>query len=183
MTQLSLLPHTPAPLPEPQPIRHRTAEISPCDRYRYRLTREWSDEPPDTFVMLNPSTADADEDDATIRKCVRYAQRWGYGSLVVVNLYAWRTTDPRTLPVGPEAIGPDTDGWLSQAALDALDSGGPLVAAWGTKAQAQRVEDVLKLPGMSRLSCLSITRDGHPGHPLYLRNTAPLVDWTPRRAR
>ncbi|GGX02122.1 DUF1643 domain-containing protein [Streptomyces chryseus] len=172
-----------APLPDPQPIRRRTAEISVCDRYRYRLTREWSDAAPATFVMLNPSTADADQDDATIRKCVRYAQRWGLGSLVVVNLYAYRATLPRHLPDGPEAIGPDNDGWLSQAALDALDSGGPLVAAWGAHATEQRVADVLTLPGMGRLKCLSVTRGGQPGHPLYLRGEAQLTDWSPRGGR
>ncbi|MFF9690264.1 DUF1643 domain-containing protein [Streptomyces sp. NPDC014623] len=190
----------PAPtVPTPQPVRHRTAEISPCDRYRYRLTREWDDaRPPATFVMLNPSTADADQDDATVRKCIRYAQRWACGSLVVVNLFAWRSTDPRRLPTGPEAVGPDNDGWLSQAALDALDSGGPLVAAWGAHSTRQprsggselpglevltveqRVADVLTLPGMGRLTALSVTRDGHPGHPLYLRSEARLVAWSPR---
>lgn len=170
----------PRTLPAPQPIRHRTAEISACDRYRYRLTREWSDAAPATFVMLNPSTADADQDDATVRKCARYSQRWGCGSLVVVNLYAWRTADPRLLPAGPEAVGPDNDAWLSQAALDALDSGGPLVAAWGTHATPGRVADVLTLPGMTRLTALSVTRDGHPGHPLYLRGEAQLVAWSPR---
>lgn len=172
-----------APLPDPQPIRRRTAEISPCDRYRYRLTREWSDAAPATFVMLNPSTADADQDDATIRKCTRYAQRWACGSLVVVNLYAWRATNPRDLPAGPEAIGPDNDARLSEAALYALETGGPLVAAWGAHAAEQRVADVLTLPGMDRLSCLSVTRGGQPGHPLYLRSETQLVDWSPGGGR
>ncbi|MYT57691.1 DUF1643 domain-containing protein [Streptomyces sp. SID7834] len=168
-----------------QPVTHRTAEISACGRYRYRLTREWSDAlPPATFVMLNPSTADADQDDATVRKCMRYARRWGCGSLVVVNLYAWRATDPGKLPVDEHLrTGPDADAWLSQAALDALDSGGPLVAAWGTHATEQRVADVLTLPGMNRLTALSTTRNGHPGHPLYLRSEAQLVAWSPRGVR
>ncbi|MEV8394800.1 MULTISPECIES: DUF1643 domain-containing protein [unclassified Streptomyces] len=173
----------PGTLPEPRPITHRTAEISDCGRYRYRLTREWSDARPATFVMLNPSTADADQDDATVRKCTRYAQRWGCGSLVVVNLYAWRATDPRTVPAGPEAVGPDNNSWLTQTALDALDADGPLVAAWGTHASEQRVADVLMLPGMGRLTALSVTRDGHPGHPLYLRGEAQLVVWKPRGVR
>ncbi|EST22803.1 hypothetical protein M877_28920 [Streptomyces niveus NCIMB 11891] len=176
---------TPGVLPEPQPVTRRTAEISHCGRYRYRLTREWDDaRPPATFVMLNPSTADAVQDDATVRKCTRYAQRWGCGSLVVVNLYAWRATDPRELPADERLrVGPDGDGWLSQAALDALDAGGPLVAAWGTHATEQRVADVLTLPGMGRLMALTVTRDGHPGHPLYLRSEARLVNWASRGAR
>lgn len=177
---------TPAPaLPDLLPVTHRTAEISDCGRYRYRLTREWNDaRPPATFVMLNPSTADADQDDATVRKCMRYARRWGCGSLVVVNLYAWRATNPADLPDDEHMrTGPDANGWLTQAALDALDSGGPLVAAWGTHATEQRVADVLTLPGMDRLAALLVTRAGHPGHPLYLRSEAPLVDWSPRGVR
>lgn len=168
-----------------QPVTGRTAEISPCGRYRYRLTREWSAElPPATFVMLNPSVADADQDDATVRKCARYARRWGCGSLVIVNLYAWRATHPRDLPRDENLrIGPDGDAWLSQAALAALDAGGPLVAAWGTHGTDRRVADVLTLPGMSRLSALAVTRDGHPGHPLYLRTGARPVAWSPRGAR
>lgn len=164
----------------PKPITHRTAEISDCGRYRYRLTREWDTAlPPATFVMLNPSTADADQDDATIRKCTRYAQRWGMGSLVVVNLYAWRATDPRTLPTGDEAIGPDNDAWLTQTALDTVDAGGPLVAAWGAHASAHRVADVRALPGMDRLMCLSVTKSGQPGHPLYLPGDQSLGVWEP----
>ncbi|MFF2189274.1 DUF1643 domain-containing protein [Streptomyces sp. NPDC058155] len=181
MARLFDLPGT---LPEPQPIRRRTADLSPDGRYRYRLTRWWDDREPATFVMLNPSVADAERDDPTIRKCVRYAQRWGYGSLVVVNLFAWRATQPENLPadeagIAAVAVGPDNDGWLSQCALDALDSGGPLVGAWGAHATERRVADVLTLPGMGRLSCLSVTAGGQPGHPLYLRGDAQLVDWTP----
>jgi len=163
-----------------KPITHRTAEISDCGRYRYRLTREWeSTLPPAVFVMLNPSTADADQDDATIRRCIAYARRWGMGSLVVVNLYAWRETSPDKLPADAEAIGPDNDGWLSQAALDALDEGGLLIAAWGNNASPQRVADVRSLPGMERLKCLTITSKGQPGHPLRLPNDQPLMDWSP----
>ncbi|MFI5809013.1 DUF1643 domain-containing protein [Streptomyces sp. NPDC051561] len=169
------------PLPEPQPIRHRTAEFSDCGRYRYRLTREWSDAVPATFIMLNPSTADADQDDATTRKCTRFAQRWGCGALVVVNLYAWRATHPRDLP-DDELLrtGPDNDGWLTQAALDALGSGGPLVAGWGANAVEQRVAAVLTLPGMGRLSAFGVTKNGMPGHPLYQRGERRPQPWRPR---
>jgi hypothetical protein len=185
MEQTSLLPLTPTSRPEYRPITHRTVEFSDCGRYRYRLTREWDDtRPPATFVMLNPSTADADRDDPTVRKCVRYAQRWDCGSLVVVNLYAYRATNPNDLPADePTRIGPAGDGWLTQAALDALESGGPLVAAWGARATEQRVADVLTLPGMDRLQCLAVTSAGMPRHPLYVRDAAPLVDWTPAGAR
>lgn len=167
--------------PGARPIQHRTAELSRCGRYRYRLTREWDDaRPPATFVMLNPSTADAEEDDPTVRRCLGFARHWGCGSLVVVNLYAWRATNPADLPADEVLrTGPDNDGWLSQSALDALDSDGPLIAAWGTRAAPRRVADVLSLPGMGRMTALAVTRAGHPGHPLYLPNGLRPMPWRP----
>ncbi|MFD3517742.1 DUF1643 domain-containing protein [Streptomyces sp. NPDC058657] len=171
----------PPPLPEPQPIRHRTAEISACDRYRYRLTREWSDAVPATFVMLNPSTADADQDDATTRKCARFAQRWGCGSLIIVNLYAWRATNPSNLPADELLrVGPDNDRHLSDAAAAAHEADGPLIAAWGANAHLDRVAAVCALPGVGRLACLSVTGNGQPSHPLYLNSDATPSPWRPR---
>src|SRR5712664_2208515 len=86
----------------------RSAGFSCCGLYRYWLRRHWDAElPPVCFVMLNPSTADAERDDPTIRRCCGFSRRWGYGGIVVVNLYAFRTSDPCCLrnavhPVGPE---------------------------------------------------------------------------------
>jgi len=72
----------------------RDALISPCSQYRYWLLRRWSNRPLATFVMLNPSTADANSDDATIRKCMGFADAWGLGGIWVVNLFALRSTNP-----------------------------------------------------------------------------------------
>src|SRR4051812_40135006 len=86
----------PEPTPAP-PTVLGSAILSDCDRYRYLLGREWADGPTAVFVMLNPSTADALHNDPTIRRCLRYAQVWGCGALMVANLYAWRATDPDDL--------------------------------------------------------------------------------------
>ena len=153
-----------------EPPMRRGAVISDCGRYRYRLTRTWDDTlPAATFVMLNPSTADANVDDPTIRRCLGFARAWGCGSLVVVNLYAWRATDPRELLTADDPVGPNNYAYLTAEAMVAADSGGPLVAAWGASGQPERVAQVLALPGMDRLTALALTKTGQPRHPLYLK--------------
>lgn len=86
--------------------------------YRYRLGRAWAGGPTCTFIMLNPSTADADQDDPTIRRCVGFAKALGCGALEVVNLYAYRATNPRDLLRQDERVGPENDYWLREAQLD-----------------------------------------------------------------
>lgn len=186
MKQIALDLTLPEPIIDRRPIHTRTAEISKCDRYRYTLTREWGgdDEPTAVFVMLNPSTADADVDDQTIRKCTRYARRWKCGAVYVVNLYAWRATNPRDLPDDELLrVGPHNDRRLSEAADIAAVSKGLFVAAWGANATEQRVEQVLALPGMSDLQCLAVTKDRQPRHPLYLPDDAQPYPWRRGGAR
>lgn len=142
----------------------RAAVISDCDRYRYELTRRWADGPVATFVMLNPSTADGDQDDPTIRRCTGYATAWGCGGLHVVNLYALRATSPADLWAADDPVGPENDAWLMCAAI----TGGPLVAAWGAHARPDRIAAVLELPGFHSLEALATTKAGQPRHPLYL---------------
>lgn len=159
------------------PMR-RAAVISDCGRYRYRLGRAWDDTlPAATFVMLNPSTADADVDDPTIRRCIGFARTWGCGSLVVVNLYAWRATDPRELLTTDDPVGPNNYAHLTAEAMVAADSGAPLVAAWGANAQPERIAQVLALPGMDRLAALALTKSGQPRHPLYLKADLKPQPW------
>lgn len=158
---------------------HRTAIISADGLYRYRLDRRWSDAPPALFVMLNPSTADDRVDDRTIVRCVRYARSWDLGGLVVVNLYAYRATNPRRLWDADDPIGPGNDHHLRAAAVEAAAVGSPLVAAWGAHARPDRVAEVLSLPGMGQLQALGVTNDGQPRHPLYTRADAQLVPWSP----
>lgn len=149
-----------------------TAVISDCGRYRYTLEREWmTGSGTCLFIMLNPSTADAEQDDPTIRRCIGFAQRWGYKRLTVGNLFAYRATDPKDLrrqtPL-EVAAGPENDEWLrrlcTQAAL--------VVAAWGSHRFASYrlpfVEPILA-ERSGGVVCLGATKAGHPRHPLYVK--------------
>ncbi len=78
--------------------------------YRYALWREWDASAPRLgFVLLNPSTADAENDDPTLRRCMGFARAWGYGSLQIVNLFAYRATVPDALRWVADAVGPEND--------------------------------------------------------------------------
>jgi hypothetical protein len=136
-------------------------------RYRYRLLRSWGEGPRVCFVMLNPSTADAEHDDPTIRRCIGYAKALEAGSLQVVNLFALRATDPSELRRDAEPVGPANDSHIEGAALAAE----MVICAWGAhpfaRQRSVRVLEVLTTAGV-RPMCLRQTKDGHPAHPLYL---------------
>ena len=154
------------------------AVLSPDEKYRYLLTRELGDGAPLVFIMLNPSTADAEVDDPTIRRCIRFAARENAGHLVVVNLFALRATDPRELARDPDPVGPRNDEFI----LMHCGPGARIVAAWGAHPfAAARARTVARMVAGSgaRLECLGVTKDGHPRHPLYVRADAPLVPYTP----
>lgn len=150
----------------------RSAEFSKCRTWRYSLTRRWnSQKPRAVFVGLNPSTADEKEDDATIRRCVGFAHAWGYGGVVMVNLFAFRSRDPRGLLLAPDPVGPDNDAWIETEASDS----GIIIAAWGTNGavmyRAARVLEILSETG-KQIFCLGKTKGGSPRYPLYLPQTA-----------
>lgn len=153
------------------------AAISPDGQYRYVLHRRWGVGPIATFIMLNPSTADGRTDDPTIRRCVGYARRFGCAALTVLNLYAYRATNPRRLRTVADPIGPLNDDHLTRDARIAASAGLPLVAAWGAHADPARVAAVLALPGMGALQALGVTKQGAPRHPLYLPADAQLSPW------
>jgi len=141
--------------------------------YRYRLGRIWDEtRPVMTFIGLNPSIADAMVDDPTIRRCRGFAMREDCGGLVMVNLFAYRSTDPARLRRAPDPVGPANANYL----LLMVASAGPAVAAWGAGGSLLgRDQEVLELlNGMKQLQCLGTTKDGHPRHPLYLAGTTPL---------
>ncbi len=155
----------------------KAAELSPCGAYRLRLSRVWDRVvTPAVFVMLNPSTADAEKDDPTVRRCIGFAGSWGCGGLVVVNLFAFRATDPADLAKAAAPIGPDNDQYVRDAARE----GSPVVAAWGAHApaagRAAVVRYVLDQAGVP-LKALGFTKEGFPRHPLYVRGDAPLIDY------
>lgn len=159
----------------------READISDDSRYRYTLLRRWTvGGPAATFVMLNPSTADAEQDDPTIRRCIGYARAWGMSAVRVVNLYALRATNPRELWQAADPVGPSNDAAIASCALVAAHFGHPIVAAWGAHARPDRVAAVLALPGMERLHSLGVTKAGQPRHPLYLPAAATLRPWPPQ---
>lgn len=155
------------------------AHISECGQYRYLLTRNISiigEAGQTVFVMLNPSTADAVQDDPTIRRCLSYAESWGSSGLIVANLYALRSTDPKELWKHPDPVGPANDGCLADLALRHRD----IVCAWGANAKPDRVRafvDLMKRVG-GELWCLGMTKAGAPRHPLYLRRDAELMPWS-----
>lgn len=117
--------------------------------------------------MLNPSTADALVDDATIKKCIQFAKRLGFGGIEVVNLFAYRATKPADMLAAADPVGPENDTYIEAVTLLAND----FVCAWGTNAcRTDRPAQVLLALDQAgvRPKCLHITQDGHPGHPLML---------------
>lgn len=150
----------------------RTALLSPCGKYRYRLGRRWADGPTLLYVMLNPSTADAQVDDATIRRCIGFAQAESFGALEVVNLFAYRTPHPVALKSAGFPAGPDNDGHITAAAKSA----GAVCVAWGAQPEAlPRIQVVMPLLWPHHEpQCLAITRSGFPSHPVRLPKTCRL---------
>jgi hypothetical protein len=142
----------------------RSAVFSPCRRYRYELWRRWEDGPYCMFIGLNPSTADSKKDDPTIRRCTRFAHDWGYAALCMTNLFAFQTPDPKILMAAEDPIGPENNGTLQRVAAGA----GIVIAAWGTYGRYLR-RGVTVATMLPDLHCLHQTKDGMPGHPLYLR--------------
>lgn len=158
-------------------IVRRHARLDPTGSYRYVLGREWGmpvDRDPVSlaFIMLNPSTADAEQDDPTVRKCVGFARRLGYDAIVVMNLFAYRATDPaelkRALRAGVDVVGPQTDTRLQHLLAARCSASEGVVAAWGAHAPADRVRQILRMPGSRALCTLGLTAQGVPRHPLML---------------
>lgn len=158
--------------------RDSEAVYSPCERYRYSLTRTWDREGRRLlYIMLNPSTATERANDPTIARCERRARQLGYGALRVCNLFALRATDPALLRRAEEPEGPENERQVRDAARWADD----ILCAWGVhgtyRNQCERVAGWLDDPA-GRVLALGLTRDGHPRHPLYLPDAARPFVWT-----
>lgn len=146
------------------------ARLSSCERYRYALGRIW-DRKLDAvmFVGLNPSTADQTNDDPTVRRCVQFASGWGFGSVILTNLFGYRSKDPRDLCEIDDPVGPENDDWLAYYANKAE----LVVVAWGARGDLmERDAEVLSL--LRDTKCLGTTKNGAPRHPLYLANGTTL---------
>lgn len=153
------------------------AVYSDCERYRYTLTRVWDAAGRRAlFVMLNPSTATEVQNDPTVERCERRARALGFGAFRVVNIFAWRATDPRDMRAAAEPVGAENDA----AILEGADWADQIIAAWGAHgahlARGAAVEHLLREAG-AEVWHLGLTKAGHPRHPLYLAYTQQPEKW------
>jgi hypothetical protein len=171
-------------------ILHTGAELSPCNRYRYLLWRSWNRKAENfvLFLMLNPSTASALEEDPTIRKCMGFAERWGKGGILVANLFAYRATAPGELLSSEDPVGPDNHAVLERVLNgDAgFEPPSTVVLAWGAcggpkvaRLLEEREKAALRVLRAAapppRVACLGHTQSGAPRHPLMLAYATPLI--------
>ncbi len=154
-----------------------TALYSPCQNYRYTLTRIWNpDGPKALFVMLNPSTATEVQNDPTVERCERRARALGFGAFRVCNIFAFRATDPRVMRAQADPVGPDNDTAIAESAFWA----DRIVCAWGTHGthlqRGPAVEALLRATGR-QLYHLGLSKAGHPKHPLYIGYSQQPQPW------
>jgi hypothetical protein len=157
------------------------ATLDPSKKYRWDLGRVWKPERLDKksilFICLNPSTADGNDDDATIRRLVGFSDLWGYGALVVCNLFAWRSTDPRGLYSSPGPVGRENYDYIVKHAAQA----GLIVCAWGahpwTGVHGRHVLWMLQGRGYKTF-CFGRTKEGFPKHPVRLPYNTKLIEYT-----
>ena len=156
------------------------AVYSPCERYRYTLTRTWA---PETgkilFVMLNPSTATERQNDPTVERCERRARALGFGAFRVCNIFAWRETDPAKMRKAADPVGPGNDAAIAEACHWA----DRIVCAWGVHGEhldrGPAVERLMRATGRE-LHHLGLTKAGHPRHPLYIGYATQPERWLAR---
>jgi hypothetical protein len=164
-------------------LEESSAVFSDCGAYRYRLDRRWDEKlPPLAFGMLNPSTADEIRNDATIERCERRARALGFGSLIVWNLFAYRTVSPKTLKAHHSPVGPENDEFIRGVLLEIKLRNGIVIAGWGSHGIfLERYKYALDIA--SRLSvelyCLGTTNSGQPRHPLYVSYQSSATKWEP----
>jgi hypothetical protein len=155
----------------------RDAYFSDDRVYRYWLSREWGPVVnPLVVIGLNPSTADETQDDPTIRRCIRFATDWGHDALYMLNLFAYRSTDPRALRSIADPIGPDND-----ITLRVMCEHRRVLAAWGTHGtlghRCYMAKPLLKGVAGIDLVTLGLTKEGHPKHPLYIAASTQPQEW------
>ena len=153
------------------------AKFSRCRRWRYLLWRKWSDAPVANFLMLNPSTADEVKLDPSCTRARVYAERWGFGALIVTNLFGWRATDPGDMKAARDPVGRGNDA----AILAAARAAELVVCAWGNhglhRRRSEKVISYLKKTQV-KLHVLRLNGAGEPAHPLYLPGTLEAQRWS-----
>lgn len=160
-------------------FENRSATYSPCMQYRYTLQIIWDESLPlCAFVGLNPSTATEFQDDPTIRRCKKFARDWGCGGLLMLNLFAWRSTDPDAMKRTSDPVGPEnTLGHIYQHLQQVT---GPRIAAWG-KHGHHMGRHKLAMAAQCRFSYLRLNGDGTPAHPLYMPGNLRPIPWEPTK--
>ncbi len=153
------------------------ATFSPCRRWRYLLWRRWdAAKPVANFLMLNPSTADEVKLDPTCSRARDYAERWGYGALVVTNIFSFRNTDPNEMKAAADPVGPENDAAIVKAARTSAI----VVCAWGNHGafmeRSSRVKALLRKTQVP-LHALRLNANGEPAHPLYLPGKLKPISW------
>lgn len=136
--------------------------------YRYWLQRKWDDlKAKVSFIMLNPSVADSEWDDRAVQRCIFFARNWGFGSVEIVNLFAYQTESPKILKSVMEPIGKDNDKYI----LETLKNADIIIAAWGNDgAFRNRYKEILTLVQDYDLHCMGITAESQPKYPARLSN-------------
>lgn len=155
-----------------------TAAYSPCEQYRYVLTRTW-EQPGNmvAFIGLNPSTATEVQDDKTVRRCIGFAKSWGYGSMAMLNIFAYRATDPLVMKKVDDPVGEHNDAFIEKY----IGIAELVVACYGSHCMHRgRFRQVKQLLDGKRVHHLGLTKDGHPKHPLYLRANLLPQEWRVR---
>lgn len=150
------------------------AVISDDGLHRYFLSRTWSSAGLTVaFIGLNPSTADSQNDDPTIRRCVSFAKQWGGSSLWMVNLFAYRATKPSDMITAADPVGSENDVWLDAAITNA----DIVVAAWGNHGHFHNRGQIVRTKYLEYLKALRVTKSGMPSHPLYIPASTALVPY------
>jgi len=139
-------------------------KYSACKHYRYLLSRSWQQGAGRVvFIGLNPSTADAVNDDPTIKRCVDYAARWGFAHMDMVNLFSFRATQPELLMAAKNPVGPCNDSWLDKS----IARSDLAIACWGNHGSYLNRSSLIN-DRYPQLLCLKTTARSQPAHPLYL---------------
>lgn len=155
-------------------MMEKGAQFSNCRKYRYALWRTWKPGNGHVlFIGLNPSTADEKKDDPTIRRCIGFAKDWGFGGINMLNIFAFRATNPKELMKAKEPIGEINNYYLSMY----CDPIGLNVACWGTWGfYLNRGREVLDLLGIDCFHCFGLTKNIQPRHPLYIKKGTDLME-------
>lgn len=160
-------------------IMKKSAVISDCEKYRYQLVRQWNDNKDLVlYIGLNPSTADAELDDPTIKRCIGFAQRENFGGFIMANLFAYRATSPRDMKNTEQPIGELNEYWLEQS----IKSCRAVIVCWGGNGSHLNrhldMNELLKTYSLNTpILCFGKTKDGQPKHPLYLASSTNLINY------